>query len=240
MELFDFKIFTSDPKDIFMHDKKQFIVNTLNPHSFVLSRNDPQFYKALKASDVLLPDGIGIIIASYIINRKKIDKITGPLLLDIALNHLNKKNAKVFFLGASEKTLVAIKEKLNKRYNNIKVDTFSPSFTDKFSESENRKILNKINEFNPDLLCVGMTAPKQEKWVYVNKGRLPDCYIMSVGAAFDWFSGIKKKPSKLSRAFHLVWLERFFREPIRMMPRMKSMILFIIIVFSFKINKILN
>jgi N-acetylglucosaminyldiphosphoundecaprenol N-acetyl-beta-D-mannosaminyltransferase len=238
MNLFNFEIFIGVLDDIFLQDERQCIVNTINPHSFIVSLGDPKFHKALTSSDVLLPDGSGILLASYIIYGKKIDKITGPSALDAALNHFNKKHSKVYFLGASEKTLLAVRQKINKKYNNIEVQTYSPPFSDKFSESENRKILNDIKEFGPDLLCVGMTAPKQEKWVYINKGDLPACCVMSIGAAFDWFSGVKKQPSKFSRRFHLAWLERFVREPIRMMPRIKSMIFFLYIVFRMKINKI--
>ena len=237
MNLFNFEIFTGAIDNVFLQDERQCIVNTINPHSLIVSLSDPEFHKALKSSDVLLPDGAGILFASHIINDRKIDKITGPSALDIALNHYNKKHSKVYFLGANEKTLLLIKQRINKKYNNIKVQTYSPSFSDEFTESENRKILNNINEFSPDLLCVGMTAPKQEKWVYINKGNLPNCCIMSIGAAFDWFSGIKKQPSEFSRKFHLAWLERFIREPIRMMPRIKSMIYFTYIIFRIKIKK---
>ena len=237
MNLFDFEVFTGVLNNVFSQEKKQYIVNTINPHSFIVSLSDPEFHKALKSSDVLLPDGSGILLASHIINGKKIDKITGPSALDAALNYYNKKHSKVYFLGANEKTLLAIREKISKKYNNIEVQTYSPPFSDKFTESENRIILNNIKEFNPDLLCVGMTAPKQEKWVYINKSDLPDCCIMSVGAAFDWFSGVKRQPSNLSRKFHLAWLERFVREPIRMMPRIKSMIYFLYFVYRIKIKK---
>ena len=237
MNLFNFEIFTGVINNVFLQEERQCIVNTINPHSFIVSLSDPEFHKALKSSDILLPDGSGILLASYIINGKKIDKVTGPSALDVALSYYNKKCSKVYFLGASEKTLLVIRQKINKKYNNIEVQTCSPPFSDNFTESENRKILNDIKEFSPDLLCVGMTAPKQEKWVYINKSNLPDCCIMSIGAAFDWFSGVKKQPSKLSRRFHLAWLERFVREPIRMMPRIKSMIYFLYIIFRIKINK---
>jgi len=237
MKLFDFEIFTGVIDDDFFQDKNQCIVNTINPHSFIVSLGDPEFHKALKSSDVLLPDGSGILFASYIINGRKIDKITGPSALDAALYYCNKKHSKVYFLGANDKTLLAITQKISKKYNNIEVKTYSPPFSDKFSETKNREILDNIKEFNPDLLCVGMTAPKQEKWVYINKSSLPDCCIMSIGAAFDWFSGMKKQPSKISSKFHLAWLERFVREPIRMMPRIKSMIYFLCMVFRIKLKK---
>jgi N-acetylglucosaminyldiphosphoundecaprenol N-acetyl-beta-D-mannosaminyltransferase len=87
MNLFDFKIFTGAINNIFLQEKKQCIVNTINPHSFIVSLSDSEFHKALKSSDILLPDGSGILLASRIINNKKIDKITGPSALDDVLNN---------------------------------------------------------------------------------------------------------------------------------------------------------
>ena len=144
MNLFNFEIFTGVINNVFLQGKKQCIVNTINPHSFIVSLSDPEFHKALKSSDILLPDGSGILLASYIINGKKIDKVTGPSALDAALYHFNKKHSRVYFLGANEKTLLAIRQKINKKYNNIEVQTYSPPFSDKFTASENRKILRNL------------------------------------------------------------------------------------------------
>jgi N-acetylglucosaminyldiphosphoundecaprenol N-acetyl-beta-D-mannosaminyltransferase len=240
VRLLGFKIFSGELNDVFSQKRRQCIINTLNPHSYIKSMSDPVFYEALSASDVLLPDGSGILFASKILNGKSINKITGPEAMDFALSYLNRAGGKVYFLGSSEKILSSIKIRMTEAYSNIDVLTFSPPFSDEFTDSENRKILDSVTEFNPDLLCVAMTAPKQEKWVYINKGQLPACCIMSIGAAIDWFSGVKKQPSKFSRRFHLAWFERFAREPIRMMPRIKSMIFFIYIVLRIKIKKILK
>ena len=87
MDLFNFEIFTGTIDDVFLQDEKQCIVNTINSHSFIVSLGDPKFHEALKSSDVLLPDGSGILLASYIINGKKINRITGPSALDDVLNN---------------------------------------------------------------------------------------------------------------------------------------------------------
>ena len=69
-------------------------------------------------------------------------------------------------MGASQSTLDLIKEKQEKAFPNIKFGFFSPPFKDTFSENENLEIIEEVNHFAPDILFVGMTAPKQEKWVY--------------------------------------------------------------------------
>lgn len=235
MKLFDFNIYTGSLIDIFSCKGQQCIINTINPHSYIISLSDFYFSTALASSDILLPDGSGIVFASKILNGKKIDKITGPSALYFSLDFFDKKPTKIYFLGATEETLEKIENKIKENYSNIKVKTFSPSFSPKLSDHETQKIIIDINDFDPDLLCVGMTAPKQEKWIYENKNELPCCYIMAVGAAFDWFSEVKTPPSKISTALHLAWLERFVREPVRMFPRMKSMFIYIYIVLSIKV-----
>lgn len=238
MNLLNFDIYTGNLQDVFYPMRGQCIINTINPHSYIVSLKDCSFHDALIGSNVLLPDGFGIVLASRVINNRAINGITGPSALYFALDYFNKMHGRIYFLGASEETLLIIEKKIKKNYENIKVKTFSPPFSDEFTEKENREILKSVKEFDPDLLCVGMTAPKQEKWVYTNRDDLPGCYIMSIGAAFDWFSEVKRPPSNISMSLHLAWLERFFKEPIRMLPRIKSMFHFLYIIFTFKFKSL--
>jgi len=80
----------------------------------------------------------------HIINGRKIDRITGLSALDIELYYYNKKYFKVYFLGVNEKNFVSNKAKDKKKYNNIEVQTYSSPFSDKFTASENRKILRNL------------------------------------------------------------------------------------------------
>ena len=82
------------------------------------------------------------------------------------MNRLNEKGGKCFFMGSSEKVLSIIKQRAATDYPNIVVETYSPPYKPEFSEEDNQNIINAINNANPDLLWIGMTAPKQEKWAY--------------------------------------------------------------------------
>lgn len=237
MNLLNFNIFTGQPSDIFQLNAGKHIINTINPHSYVISLKDKAFHDALLNSDTLLPDGSGIVLASLVLNHTAIKKLSGPFIFEKGLDFFNKRKSKVYFLGSTDKVLLKIEDKIRHNYKNISVKTYSPPFSDNFTDTDNNKIIKDIENFSPDMICVGMTAPKQEKWVFDNKEKLPDCYIMSIGAAFDWFSGVKKPPSKLSEKLHLIWLERFFYEPKRMMPRMVSMIHFLFLLLTCKIKQ---
>jgi len=198
---------------------KNNIINTINPHSYCLSRYDKLFNKSLQSSDILLPDGTGIVLAARILNNKKINKIAGADIHQYLLQQAHLKNQKVFYLGAAQNTLESIESKVKKQYPNIIVSSFSPPYKPKFSESETSEMLEKVNDFKPDILFVGMTAPKQEKWVFVNKENIEANTIVSIGAVFDFYAGTIKRPGNFWIAIGLEWLLRFLREPKRLAKR---------------------
>ena len=198
---------------------KNKIINTINPHSYCLSRYDKLFNEALQSSDILLPDGTGIVLAARMLNNKKIKKIAGADIHQYLLQQAHLKSQKVFYLGASQITLKLIERKVKKEFPNITVFSFSPPYKPKFSESETSEMLEKVNDFKPDILFVGMTAPKQEKWVYTNKENIDANKIVSIGAVFDFYAGTIKRPGNFWIAIGLEWLPRFLREPKRLAKR---------------------
>ena len=119
----------------------------------------------------------------------------------------------------------------------IKVGYHAPPYTELFTEDENQKIIEAVNAFNPDILFVGLTAPKQEKWAHKNKSLLNIKAICSIGAAFDFYSGVRYRPSKFWRDRGLEWLMRFFSSPLRFWTRnILSMPIFLKDVMKAKIN----
>ena len=195
------------------------VVNCLNPHSYSIAKSDLRFQKALKSSDVLLPDGIGIVLATKWILGKKISKISGSDLHDFMLRNAIKDNLKIFYMGSSPETLEKIKFRLNSEFPTIIAGFYSPPFSVKFSEEDNSKILSSISSFAPDILFVGMTAPKQEKWVHENKAKINSTTICCIGAVFDFYAGTIKRPHPIWIKMGLEWLIRFIKEPRRLAKR---------------------
>ena len=159
------KIFKSNLESIDFSKNK--IINTINPHSYCIAKQDMQFKQALLSSDILLPDGIGIVWAENFLNANSIKKIAGYDLFLFLMNKINKEYGSVFFLGASEETLEKIKSKSSQEYPNITFGSYSPPYKVAFSNKDSKIMYDKVNVFNPDVLFVGMTAPKQEKWVHL-------------------------------------------------------------------------
>jgi len=217
MILLDYEIFTKKIENI--NFNKKLIINTINPHSYCLAKKDTFFDEALKKSDILIPDGIGIILASLFLNHIKINKIAGYDLFLFLMNKMNNRSGTVFFLGSSESTLNLIKKKCYKEYPNVNVQYFSPPFKKSFSEEDSNLMINNINKHNINVLFVGMTAPKQEKWVHKYKSNINADVICGVGAVFDFYSGKVMRSKRFWNNLGLEWLIRFLQEPRRLFFR---------------------
>jgi N-acetylglucosaminyldiphosphoundecaprenol N-acetyl-beta-D-mannosaminyltransferase len=216
IKFFDYKISENLPT---IDLNKKITVNTINAHAFICAESDNRFKKSLLKSDIVTPDGVGVTLALFFIKKLKINKVAGWDIHKFYLNQAEAKKLKVFYMGAGDSTLIKIKEKIGMKFPNVEVDTYSPPFKPVLSKKDNEKIIKKINDFAPHILFVGMTAPKQEKWVYENIDFISCNVACSIGAVFDFFAETQKRASKIWIKLHLEWLERFLRNPKKMYDR---------------------
>ncbi|HKM93332.1 MAG TPA: WecB/TagA/CpsF family glycosyltransferase, partial [Prolixibacteraceae bacterium] len=215
--ILDFNIDTSINQLDF--STKSLLINTINPHSYCVTKKDTLFKEALQKSDVLIPDGIGIVIAAKLLANEKIERIAGADLHEHILKLANQNNGKVFYLGSMPSTLQKIKERLSIEYPNILFECYSPPYKLEFTSADNKAMLEAVNAFKPNALFIGMTAPKQEKWAYQHKDSLDVNIIASIGAVFDFYAGTVKRPGKFWQKSGLEWLPRLLREPKRLWRR---------------------
>lgn len=221
MKLKDLDILTSRAELAKLPEGK-LLINTINAFSYDNARKDVLFSEALQKGDVLIPDGISIVKACRFLNAKSQPKerIAGWDLFEYEMEKLNRVGGKVMFLGSSDAVLNLIRQRVAEKYPKIEVDTYSPPYKPVFSDEENEAMISAINHSNPDLLWIGMTAPKQEKWAYTHLDRLDvHCHIGTIGAVFDFFAGtVKRAPERWQRV-GLEWLYRLLSEPRRMWRR---------------------
>ncbi len=208
-----FDVFSSSLESISLNTKAPKILNTISPNSYGISTKDDAFREALKKSDYLVLDGVYFALSSIILHGKNIKRNQGPDVFYHFMDRSNKNHYKVFFLGASESTLEKIKIKAKVQYPNIKIDSYSPPFKDEFTEEENDVMIKAINEFEPDVLFVGMTCPKQEKWSSLNQYFLNVKLICCIGGVFDWYAGNYKEISEIWWKLRLGWLIRAIQRP---------------------------
>lgn len=221
MKLKDLDILTSRAELAKLPEGK-LLINTINAFSYDNARKDVLFSEALQKGDVLIPDGISIVKACRFLNAKSQPKerIAGWDLFVYEMEKLNRVGGRVMFLGSSDAVLNLIRQRVAEKYPKIEVDTYSPPYKPEFSDEDNEAMISAINHSNPDLLWIGMTAPKQEKWAYTYLDRLDvHCHIGTIGAVFDFFAGtVKRAPERWQRA-GLEWLYRLLSEPRRMWRR---------------------
>ena len=126
----------------------------------------------------------------------------------------------VMFMGSSEKVLDLIVKRAAEVYPHLKIVTYSPPYKPEFSEEDNKAIVEAINAADPDLLWIGMTAPKQEKWTYSHWNELNiHCHVGTIGAVFDFFAGTVERAPMWWQCHGLEWLYRLLKEPKRMWRR---------------------
>ena len=198
------------------------LINTINAHSYNVARKDDLFAEALTKGDYLIPDGMSVVKACKWLHAKSQPKerIAGADLFEFEMNKLNEKGGIVMFMGSSEKTLAKIVQQAAKVYPNLKVVTYSPPYKSDFNDEDNKAIINAINTANPDLLWIGMTAPKQEKWTYSHWNELNiHCHVGTIGAVFDFFAGNTQRAPLWWQEHGLEWLYRLIKEPRRMWRR---------------------
>ncbi len=208
------------------------LINTIYAYSYVVAQKDELFTEALVNCDYLMPDGAGIVKACRWINAKcqPKERIAGWDLFLFEMDNLEKKNEKwkmkngkclkVMFLGSSEKVLSLIRERAAIDYPDLDIVTYSPPYKAEFSDEDNRAMIQAINDANPDLLWIGMTAPKQEKWAYLHWNELNiHCHCGTIGAVFDFYAGTVKRAPLWWQRHSMEGVFRLFIEPRRIWRR---------------------
>ena len=206
------------------------LINTINAHSYNTAQRDDAFAMALRNGDYLIPDGASIVKACRWLKAKSQPKerIAGWDLFSFEMDHLESEKLKVksekclrvMFLGSSEKVLGLIRERAAVDYPNLEVVTYSPPYKPEFSDEDNQALIHAVNDANPDLLWIGMTAPKQEKWTYQHWNKLNiHCHCGTIGAVFDFYASTAKRAPLWWQEHSMEWLYRLLKEPRRMWRR---------------------
>lgn len=194
----------------------------LNPHSYAEALRRPPFAAALHAADWLVPDGAGVVLASRILGAGIDERVTGSDVFAGLSRLLDESGgARVFFLGSTEEILAVIRERYARDYPRLVVaGCLSPPFRPEFSEAELDGMAAAVNEARPDVLWVGLGAPKQELLIHRLAPRLRVRFAAAVGAVFDFYAGRIQRSHPVFQRLGLEWLPRLLQEPRRLWRRM--------------------
>lgn len=204
------------------------LINTINAHSYNVAQEDALFAEALQNGDVLTADGASIVHACRWLRTpsQPKERVAG---WDVFVHEMaalerraeeDKTRLTVFFMGSSPTVLERIAERAATDYPHLDVASYSPPYKPEFTDAENNAIIRAINAAQPDLLWIGMTAPKQEKWAYSHWAELDiHCHVGTIGAVFDFYAGTAKRAPLWWQQHSLEWLYRLLTEPRRMWRR---------------------
>lgn len=192
--------------------KKPLMIITLNSEMAGLAMGDHEFDHAVAAASLIVPDGIGIILASRILGTPLHSRICGIDLGEQLFRMAEDRDLSVYLLGAANEVIQAACRNLVVRFPKLRIVGAHHGY---FDSTEEKQILSEIRKKRPHILLVGLGTPKQEKWLAKYLHELPPCVCMGVGGSFDVWSGMVSRAPRWIRRIGLEWLYRIVRQPKR-------------------------
>ena len=202
-------------------------------HGVMESQRDPALKLIHNNAALVTPDGMPLVWLGRLHGHKHVERVYGPDLLLAACQHGLEKGWRHYFYGGAEGVPELLAQKLCARFPGLQVaGTYSPPFR-QLSNQEEVEILQLINDAHPDILWVGLGAPKQEYWMAAHLGKVSAPVMIGVGAAFDFHAVVKKQAPRWMQRSGLEWLYRLLSEPRRLWKRyLVNNPLFVILVLA--------
>ena len=191
----------------------------VNPHSLAVARRDRDFSAALDCMDAVVADGAGCRLGASLAGVRIGPRVTGHDFYTAFMHALDRRSGhRAFFLGSTGPVLDLIRERCRRDYPGVAIRTHSPPFG-AWSPEEDARLLSLVEAFAPDVLWIGMTAPRQEKWYAAVRSRLQVPVVGCIGAVFDYYAGTVRRAPPMVRQAGLEWLYRLAGEPRRLWRR---------------------
>jgi N-acetylglucosaminyldiphosphoundecaprenol N-acetyl-beta-D-mannosaminyltransferase len=190
-----------------------------NTHVIMEARVNKELQKAVKQADMIIPDGMPLIVVGRMRGFSLPKRAYGPELMVAVLEESNEKRMSHFFYGSTPEVLADMSNKIHEQWPHVKIaGMYSPPFR-KLTAEEDQEVIAKINSSKPDILWVGLGCPKQECWIADHQSQLDVSVMLGVGQAFDILAGAKAWAPDWMRSNGLEWLFRFSQEPRRLWKR---------------------
>lgn len=198
------------------------ILITPNLDHLVKLQNDREFYKIYQEAEWVVCDSKILYLCSKLLKHSLPEAIPGSSFFTAFYNyHKNNPNCKIFLLGAMDGVAQTAMNKINEKVGReIVVGAMSPSYGFEKKQEENELIYKTINESGANVVLVGVGCPKQEKWIFNHKEKMPNVDIwMALGATIDFEADNIKRAPKIYQKLAMEWFYRFLKEPKRMFKR---------------------
>jgi N-acetylglucosaminyldiphosphoundecaprenol N-acetyl-beta-D-mannosaminyltransferase len=188
-------------------------------HSIMESQRDASLRHIHNVADLVTPDGMPLVWLSRLMGFREVEQVCGSDLMLSVCGHFTQRGYRHFFYGATLAVLKQLQDRLLIRFPDLQVvGSYAPPFRP-LTAAEDQAVVDHINSSKPDIVWVGLGAPKQERWMADHVGRLDASVLIGVGAAFDFHAGTKKRAPRWMRQCGLEWLFRLMMEPWRLWQR---------------------
>lgn len=196
----------------FMGNEKLKTIYTPNPEIVMMAQEDNEFKTVLNEGDLVIPDGIGIILASKVHHLGLTDRVPGIELLELMFEYCNRAGKSIFLFGGKPGVADMAAENIKATYPNLTIVGTRDGY---FDQGKELKILDEINEKKPDILIVALGAAKQEKWIHRYKKTINASVAMGVGGALDVWAGTVRRAPVIFQKLGLEWFYRLIKQPTR-------------------------
>jgi N-acetylglucosaminyldiphosphoundecaprenol N-acetyl-beta-D-mannosaminyltransferase len=188
-------------------------------HGVMESQRDAKIRDIHNAAGLVTPDGMPLVWMNHMQGNKEVARVYGPDLMLAMCEKSQTTGYKHFFYGGADGVPKLLKDKLTARFPELAVvGTYSPPFR-ALTEEEDAGIIKMIDDSGADIVWVGLSTPKQERWMSVHIGRLQAPVMIGVGAAFDFHAGLKSQAPSWMQKRGLEWFYRLITEPRRLWKR---------------------
>jgi N-acetylglucosaminyldiphosphoundecaprenol N-acetyl-beta-D-mannosaminyltransferase len=193
-------------------DTPQTII-AVNPEKIIKARQDKKLLGTLQSAGLLIPDGIGAVLAAKILSGSSLSRVPGSELMPEICARAAKKGYKLFLLGAKPETNDKAVSELQTRYPGVNIVGSHHGY---FKDNEFSEIIHQINILAPDVVFIALGSPRQELWLGEHLSKLNVKVCQGVGGTFDVIAGNVKRAPLLFRKLHLEWLYRLASQPKRL------------------------
>ncbi len=176
VKLFGVKFHKGDEDELFkrflhlLNRSRYSMIFTPNPEIVMMAQKDLEYKDILAEGDLVIPDGIGIIMASRIKKLGLEKRMPGIEMMENILKYCNNAKKSIYLLGSTEENIEKAAENIQNAYPNLVIAGYEHGY---FDSGDELKIIDRINEVKPDILFVGMGAPKQENLLEINNNYTP-------------------------------------------------------------------
>ena len=196
---------------------------TGNPEFLMAARRDREFFDVLNRADLVVPDGVGLLMAARWLGARLPERVAGSDLIYRIAERAAQRGWSIYFLGAAEGVAARGAKKLRALYPELNV---AGTFAGSPQAEEEAAIVARVRAARPDILLVAYGAPQQDKWIARNKERLGAPVSIGVGGAFDFVAGEAHRAPRWIQQLGLEWLHRLWRQPRRARRIFAAVVLF--------------